>query len=318
MFKEIIMEPYEGGEPYLFVSYSHADRAEVEGYIKLLQKRLCYLWYDKGNHAGDDWAEMIAEHLVKAHTVLLFISKNSVLSTNVNNELTMALNYKKRIVPVYIDDVKIPLGWEIKISHIHAVEMISEESKKDAEKLIREIPAEVFKKHGSPFYKNDAHSFYFLCEDIKDDFTGKLSIVCETEGKSEIIWNYTTPGPYEICACVNRNETDENGKNPVLVNVHGQVVDDFFDMKGNGCVIFSVRASLYLPYPLNGPEGDGIIIFALINPMGAHPSVKVLDSMTSYESSTSYDGKVSPGYEYDPVVAPPEEYKRIMHILPKE
>lgn len=305
------MEPYEGDKPYVFISYSHADADKVNQYINYLQQRMCYVWYDKGNHAGDDWAEVIANHLVKSHCVLLFISSNSVQSVNVNNELTMALNYKKHIIPVYIDDVRLPLGWEIKISHLHAIRL-----EKDCKVLLREIPREVFRKTGAPFYKNDRHSFYFFSEEVRDGFEGKLSIVCETDGERKSLWTYFTPGPYELYAIVNEHETDEEGRHPVLVNIQCQAKDDFFDMKGNGCIIFSVRIALLLPYPLYGPDGDGIIIFALIDPLGAEPKVRVLDSMTSFDSYTS-GGKEHAGYEYDPYEQPDIEKQRILQMLPK-
>ncbi|HIU83244.1 MAG TPA: toll/interleukin-1 receptor domain-containing protein [Candidatus Faecicola pullistercoris] len=306
------MQPYEGGKPYIFISYSHSDADKVNYYINYLQQKMCYVWYDKGNNAGDDWAEVIANHLVKSYCVLLFISSHSVQSVNVNNELTMALNYKKRVIPVYIDDVRLPLGWEIKISHLHAIRL-----EKDCDVLLREIPREVFRKTEAPFYKNDRHSFYFLSEELRDGFEGKLSIVCETDGERKTLWTHQSQGPFELCAIVNENEKDENGVHPVLVNMQCQAKDDFFDMKGNGCIIFSVRVVILLPYPLNGPEGDGIIIFALVDPLGAEPKIRVLDSMISV-APYSYGGKDYPGYAYDPYDPPAIEYDRILKMLPKE
>lgn len=277
------MKPYEGSEPYLFVSYSHKDRETVKKCIDEFQKKLCYVWYDEGNHAGDDWADNIAKHLVEADCVMLFISSNSVRSVNVNNELTMALNYNKRIIPVYLEDVRVPLGWELKIGIFHAVNVAGYNENK-AEIILKEIPQEVFKRTSSPFYSNDRHDFYFIAEESTKGFSNKIAVVCGTGDDKEVIWKYVSPGPYEIVPHVNENETDANGNNTVLVNLHNQVDDEFFNMKGNGCVIFSVRIHLFLPYPLYGPEGDGIVIFALVDPLGDKPRIKVLDSMTSYEA----------------------------------
>lgn len=305
------MKPYEGKEPYLFVSYSHKDREIVKKCINNFQKKLCYVWYDEGNHVGDDWAENIAEHLVNANCVMLFISSESIRSVNVNNELTMALNYNKRIIPVYLEDVKIPLGWEIKIGIFHAMSVPQDEEKM-MELLLNELPEDVFKKTCSPFYSNDRHEFYFVSEESASGFSNTIAIVCGTGDNKEIIWKYVSPGPYEIVPCTNDRETDDNGEHPVLVNIQKQVDDEFFNMKGNGCVIFSVRIALLLPYPLCGPDGDGIIVFALVDPLGDKPRIKVLDSMTSYDGY-----KDTEAYVYDPFVAPDEDL-RVMKILPRD
>ena len=307
------MEPYEGDKPYIFISYSHNDSEKVYKCINILQQNMCYLWYDKGCYAGDDWAENIAEHLLGAQCFLVFISNNSVKSTNVGNELLMALNHKKHIIPVYIDDVKLPLGWEIKISHLHAIR-INEE---DFNPLLREIPKSVIKKTDSPFYKNERNSFYFLSEELKKDFIGKLSIICEKGTERRVIWEYQTPGPYELVPITDSSEANGTGEHPVLVNIQCQVKDDFFDMKGNGCVIFSVRIGLLLPYPLYGPDGDGIIIFAIIDPLGDNPRVRVLDSMVSGDSYR-YCDKQFAAYEYDPFTEPPDQHIGLCNMLPKE
>ena len=299
------MEPYEGTNPYLFISYAHLDNDHVNTCINFLQQNQCYLWYDKGNHAGDDWAENIANHLVKSECVLLFISKNSIKSVNVNNELIMALNYKKHVIPIVIDDVELPLGWQIKIGHLHIVRM-TELSKEELNKLLKEIPADVFNKVSSPFYKNDRHSFYINSEEVKRDYEKKLNIYCETNGVRKLIWTHMfSSTPHKVVPLRGVVDSDRI----IKVNIICQVTDDFFDMKNNGCVIFSIRVGLLLPYPLFGPDGDGIMIFAIINPRGETPRVVLLDSMTSHDGTDS-----TPAYEYDPLVPCND---RIDHSLPK-
>ncbi len=57
------MTPYEGNESYIFVSYCHKDRDFVFPIIEELQKNGCRIWFDRGINPGNDWPDVIAEHL---------------------------------------------------------------------------------------------------------------------------------------------------------------------------------------------------------------------------------------------------------------
>ena len=304
------MEPYEGTNPYVFVSYAHLDNEIVEKCIRRLQQNLCYVWYDKGNHAGDEWAENIANHLINCECVLLFISSNSLRSNNVDNELTMALNHQKRVIPFFIEDINLPPKWEIKIGNLHMVKLKIKDDKIDPDELLRELPREVFKKYGSPFYKNDRHSFYITIEPVYSrygtPYDKKLNFICETDGEQKIIWSYFATNYYEL---IPDKRTDENGQTIIKVNVLSQVEDDFFDMKQNGPIIFTVQLSLWVIYPFSGEEGNGIMIFALVDPRGADPKIVLLDSMISHDSF----GDIK-SYEYDPLNTSDAS---IMRTLPK-
>ena len=39
----ILEDPYEGDQPYIFISYSHIDRPEVIKIIRLLQEAISYM-----------------------------------------------------------------------------------------------------------------------------------------------------------------------------------------------------------------------------------------------------------------------------------
>ena len=48
---------YEGAEPYVFISYSHADSERVLAIVKAMEKRGYRVWYDAGINAGQQWTE---------------------------------------------------------------------------------------------------------------------------------------------------------------------------------------------------------------------------------------------------------------------
>ena len=55
-----LLRPYEGTQPYIFVSYAHKNDAAVLEIIGTLQSRGFRVWYDEGIEAGSEWPESIA------------------------------------------------------------------------------------------------------------------------------------------------------------------------------------------------------------------------------------------------------------------
>ena len=50
------LRPYEGTQPYIFVSYAHKNDAAVLEIIGTLQSRGFRVWYDEGIEAGSEFA----------------------------------------------------------------------------------------------------------------------------------------------------------------------------------------------------------------------------------------------------------------------
>ena len=51
--KKYVEIPYSGKDPYLFISYSHADTEKVYQILSMLQRNSCRLWYDDGITGGE-------------------------------------------------------------------------------------------------------------------------------------------------------------------------------------------------------------------------------------------------------------------------
>ena len=54
------IRPYEGQQPYLFISYAHADAPAVMAVVRDMYARGYRVWYDEGIEAGSEWPEYIA------------------------------------------------------------------------------------------------------------------------------------------------------------------------------------------------------------------------------------------------------------------
>ena len=53
-FSKISIDSYEGNEPYLFISYSHADTATVDKILRILDREKFRMWYDDTMEIGEN------------------------------------------------------------------------------------------------------------------------------------------------------------------------------------------------------------------------------------------------------------------------
>ena len=111
--------PFEGKEPYIFVSYCHADKEILYPLFEQMAMDGYRIWYDDGNNAGDDWTTNIEARLEESMVCLAFISGNSSLSHNCKSEIVYALKCGKKIVPVLIETTDLPRGLRMQLSHLH-------------------------------------------------------------------------------------------------------------------------------------------------------------------------------------------------------
>ena len=116
MFCRVI--PYEGTAPYIFLSYCHKDAARVYPIIEQLARGGHRIWYDEGNHPGDDWLENIARHLDGCTVCLAMLTENAAASHNCRSELSFAVECKKTILAVVMEEFAMPLGMRMQLSAI--------------------------------------------------------------------------------------------------------------------------------------------------------------------------------------------------------
>lgn len=106
--------PYEGPEPYIFVSYAHKDREEdsdrVNPILWKLQQSGFRVWYDDALAIGSDWTRQIAERIRGCTVFLLVMSKCAVASENVLIEATYAQDHGKKIIIINLDDTNMDSG----------------------------------------------------------------------------------------------------------------------------------------------------------------------------------------------------------------
>lgn len=84
--------------PFVFVSYSHADRPLVEQTARTLLDQGVRLWWDTALEGGQYWKEEVRELIVHPNCrgVIFMCSPAAYLSTAVHNERTIALEERAK------------------------------------------------------------------------------------------------------------------------------------------------------------------------------------------------------------------------------
>jgi len=114
--------PYEGNEPFVFFSYSHKDADRVYPILEQMVRDGFRVWYDDGNHAGDDWLENIGQHLNRCTVCLAMLSENSEQSHNCKKEVSFAVQCNKKLLAVMLEKFAMTIGMRLQLSTIHYLE----------------------------------------------------------------------------------------------------------------------------------------------------------------------------------------------------
>lgn len=128
-------KPYEGNEPYVFISYCREDTALCNQIIKFLAENGIRVWYDNAIHVGDMWPDVIANHLKKSSACILIMTDGFVRSINCNKELVFSYKHKIPTVPILLDGTNISPGMDLMISAAQYIK-ISRDGPLRVEKLL--------------------------------------------------------------------------------------------------------------------------------------------------------------------------------------
>ena len=89
------------GEKHTFICYARQDKAFAHKLAKDLRRNGVSIWMDVLDiPAGVRWDRAVEKALRKAERLLVILSPEAVESENVQDELALAFDRKKPIVPV--------------------------------------------------------------------------------------------------------------------------------------------------------------------------------------------------------------------------
>ena len=113
--------PYQGKEPYIFISYAHKDMDTVYSIISSLIEKGLRIWFDEGIDPGTEWDDNIAAHVQGCDSMIAFISANYLNSDNCRDELNYARDLKKDRLLIYLEHVDLPAGMAMRMNRIQAI-----------------------------------------------------------------------------------------------------------------------------------------------------------------------------------------------------
>lgn len=113
--------PYEGDEKYIFISYSHKNKAEAESFIGRLQHDGYRVWYDEGIHPGSEWDEFIATHVENCALFFALMSAEYMQSDNCKDELNFARDLNKKRVLIFLEEVEMPAGMRLRLGRLQNI-----------------------------------------------------------------------------------------------------------------------------------------------------------------------------------------------------
>lgn len=274
----MVQKVYEGSKPYVFVSYSHDDRELVLKLIEDLMIRGCRLWYDIGDRHGEDYNGEIATHLKKAKCVLYMITSNSIKlgSGYIRNELNFAIKKGIKICPIYLENVELPDELELMIGRLQAISYfdsdVNKEEFKLREKLIKNLPHEVFVSIPIPFYLGENNSFYFENTSILfpegSYFAGEyqnsfeINIVRNTTNEKVTIWKYEEYPAYDMIFSLNKISIFE---------------DPYFCDENSKVIFLSLALTFISKYPVPWPDYDTVLTIAISRIEEDRPRVIFID-----------------------------------------
>ena len=99
--------PYEGKEPYIFISYCHNDQSVVFPLLEMMDRAGFRVWYDGGIQWGEKWPDSIEKHLSGCEVCMAFCSKDSAKSKECNIEIAYAIDCNRKLLSVYLEDVRL-------------------------------------------------------------------------------------------------------------------------------------------------------------------------------------------------------------------
>ena len=111
----------ERDKPFLFVSYSHDDSAEVQSLLQDLDRNHYRFWYDEGVKSGKEWADEVGWRIAHCAQFLVILSARAAASERVIDEINMAKTHHRDFCLVFLEPVKLNYGLEMQIGSKYGI-----------------------------------------------------------------------------------------------------------------------------------------------------------------------------------------------------
>lgn len=117
----------------IFISYSRTDSDFVNGLIQDLERKGFDVWVDTQDiKGGAAWRAAIAQAIRECQAFLLVLSPNSVDSRNIEQELSVASNHDRQVIPILYQPCDIPDELALPLASLQRIDFIERSNYEEA------------------------------------------------------------------------------------------------------------------------------------------------------------------------------------------
>jgi hypothetical protein len=107
----------------IFISYSRADKTFVDNMVQGLERSGFSVWMDRDDiRGGTQWRAAIAQAIRGCDVFLVVLTSNSTDSNNVNQEMALASDHKRPILPILAEACDIPDGFDYQLAGLQRID----------------------------------------------------------------------------------------------------------------------------------------------------------------------------------------------------
>jgi hypothetical protein len=90
----------------IFLSYARHNLEFARRLHDRVEATNIAVWWDQEELAGDDWTEQILVWIEDADAIVVIVSQHSVISPSVKNEILLAQDHRRRVIPVLLEQAR--------------------------------------------------------------------------------------------------------------------------------------------------------------------------------------------------------------------
>ena len=126
----------------VFLSYSRRDSTFVRQLAESLEDRGVDAWLDTDELAATDedrWRRSIVQGIRESAALVVVLSPDSVSSGQVERELTIAAETKRRIIPIIFRPCDLPDGFQFELAGVQRIDFSEQPYESALDQLVRRI-----------------------------------------------------------------------------------------------------------------------------------------------------------------------------------
>jgi hypothetical protein len=168
----------------IFISYSRADSAIVNTFVQQLESAGYKVWIDKaGVYSGSQFKRVIVQAIEDSKVFLFFSSKNSNTSPWTANEIGIAVNRKKPIIPIKLDNTRYNPSVEFDLINLDFVDYCSSlDCNLEMNKLMRTLEMYFAKAQTHPRLQYPQPHLEQAANHVQKNDTAQLSFFQKNRG----------------------------------------------------------------------------------------------------------------------------------------